>query len=90
MDFKLHSIGNVRVNNGEFCLVIDREYRGALEGLEGFGHIQVLWWFDGCDNPQARSALAESRPYVNGPSRLGAFAMRSPFRPNPIACYPYR
>ncbi len=85
MDFKLHSIGSIRIKNGEFRLTLGEKYRKALGGLDGFGHIQVLWWFDGRDNPQARSTRVESRPYVNGPDTLGAFAMRSPCRPNPIA-----
>ena len=40
---------------------------------------------DGCDNPNDRSTLVEKKPYVNGPERIGVFALRSPERPNPIA-----
>ena len=40
---------------------------------------------DGCDNPNDRSTLVEKKPYVNGPERIGVFALRSPERPSPIA-----
>lgn len=61
------------------------EYAPALEGLEGFGHIQVLWWFSGCDDPESRGRRREDAPYKRGPATLGTFATRSPLRPNPIA-----
>lgn len=47
--------------------------------------MQVLWWFDQCDNDSSRNNLVEEKPYKNGPDVLGTFATRSPERPNPIA-----
>ena len=85
MDFLVHPIGTIGAKDGCFCLRIDKEYRAALAGLEGFGHLQAIWWFDGCDGARARSRLVEARPYARGPERMGAFATRSPCRPNPIA-----
>lgn len=84
-ELNVHPIGKVRHNNGETTLELDREYAGALRGLEGFSHIQLLWWFDQCDGGEDRGTLQESRPYKNGPEILGTFATRSPLRPNPIA-----
>ena len=63
---------------------IDAAYRPALSGLKGFGFIQVLWWFSGCDDPQSRAALTERRPDTRGPRQVGTFATRSPRRPNPL------
>lgn len=54
----------------------------ALRGLEGFSHIWLLWVFD--------QALRENwsptvrPPRLGGNQRMGVFATRSPFRPNPI------
>lgn len=86
----VNPIGKISVNDGEACVVLDKKYIPALEGLEGFSHIQLIWWFDGCDNEASRSLLTTSKPYKKGPETLGMFATRSPQRPNPIAlscCY---
>lgn len=83
--FKLNPIGNIVCQNDEMKLVLDKAYAPALIGLDGFSHIQVLWWFSHCDNPQDRSKLTVSTPYKKAPERLGTFATRSPMRPNPIA-----
>lgn len=85
MEFSLHAIGKISTNRGQPCLRIDCAYRGALQGLEGFSHIQVLWWFDGCDTAAERAKTGETKPYVHGPDRVGVFATRSPSRPNPLA-----
>lgn len=47
--------------------------------------MNIFWWFDRCDNETDRSVLSEAKPYTKGPDTLGAFATRSPQRPNPIA-----
>ena len=59
-------------------------YRAAMTGLMGFGHIQLLWWFHLCEQEDARQTLIEAKPYRKGPEQMGAFATRSPHRPNPI------
>ncbi|MDO4488810.1 MAG: SAM-dependent methyltransferase [Eubacteriales bacterium] len=71
--------------NGEFRIVIDEKYREALNGLNGFSHLEVIWWFSGCDNAEDRSVLTIEKPYKKGPDTIGTFATRSPERPNPIA-----
>ena len=60
------------------------EYRdpAALRGLEGFSHLWLVWVF-------SRSVGAGWSPTVRPPrlggnERMGVFATRSPFRPNPI------
>lgn len=85
MELTVHPIGTVRCNETGFCVVLEPEYREALTGLDGFGYVQVLWWFDQCDDPQSRATRTITRPYVNGPEVMGVFATRSPERPNPIA-----
>ena len=78
-------IGYVRVIDAGCCLAIEPEYRQALRGLEGFSHINVIWWCHGCDDAAARTVLECEQPYKQSPAKLGIFATRSPLRPNPIA-----
>jgi len=84
-EIKVCPIGKIEVKRDEMKIVLDGQYRAGLRGLEGFGHVQVLWWMDGCDNASNRAMLTQKKPYTKGPEMLGAFAMRAPERPNPIA-----
>ncbi|MGI5985927.1 MAG: SAM-dependent methyltransferase [Clostridiales bacterium] len=81
----LNPIGKIAVSDDEAVIELKKEFIPALEGLEGFGYVQILWWFDGCDNEKSRSKLIEKAPYKKSPAILGTFATRSPERPNPIA-----
>jgi tRNA-Thr(GGU) m(6)t(6)A37 methyltransferase TsaA len=54
----------------------------ALEGLEGFSHIWVLYLFHG--NGEAFWRPKVRPPRLGGNRALGVFATRSGFRPNPI------
>lgn len=81
----LNPIRKMVTNQDEIHIALNKSYLPALEGLEGFGHIQVLWWFSGCDNEVSRAKLSEKNPYTHGPAVLGTFATRSPERPNPLA-----
>ena len=85
MTYSINRIGTVHSGADGFYIEIEPQYRDALKGLEDFGCIQVIWWFNGCDTPEFRSILCENRPYKNGPETLGVFATRSAQRPNPIA-----
>ena len=78
-------VGVIRVDDTGFRIQLDPACTPALAGLEGFGHIQVLWWFSGCDDTRSRAHLQEDSPYKKGPAVLGSFATRSPRRPNPVA-----
>lgn len=78
-------IGTAHADEHGFWIELNPEYREAMTGLEGFEYLNIFWWFDRCDNPQSRSVLTEKQPYSKGPALLGAFATRSPERPNPIA-----
>ena len=81
---ELHPIGVVRSDDAGFRIEIDREFRPALAGLEGFGHVTVLWWPNRCDTPEDRSVLEVAKPYKQSPAKLGIFATRSERRPNPV------
>lgn len=84
-EYKIFPVG--RIHNSEEGTIIElqNQYIPALKGLEGFSHIQVIWWFSHCDNEASRSTLQENQPYKNSPKVMGTFAMRTPLRPNPIA-----
>jgi len=84
-EFKLTQIGTVHAGEGGFVLEIFPEYRAALNGLDGFSHINVLWWFHLLDAPQYRAVTECPKPYQYAPETLGIFATRSPVRPNPLA-----
>lgn len=79
---EVHPIGRVECEDGEFRIALNPEYAPALRGLEGYSHLQVIWWFD---RKEGRGTLVEEQPYAKGPDELGVFATRSPMRPNPIA-----
>lgn len=83
--FTVNTIGQVCCDENGYFIKLEDDFIPAMKGLDGFGHVQVLWWFDGCDNQEARSKLTEHSPYKNAPDILGTFATRSPMRPNPIA-----
>ena len=97
--YELKTIGHVRsdfpekfgiprqagiVDALEAAIIFEPEYRReeALRGLEGFSHIWVIWQFSeavrGSWSPTVRP------PRLGGNTRMGVFATRSPFRPNPI------
>ncbi len=63
--FILYPIGTVKAEGETAALQLDAAYIPGLDGLEGFSHLVVLWWFDRCDNPQDRAmvrAAAAHRP----------------------------
>lgn len=88
--FTVQSIGTIRKENEMSYIELLPEYREGLAALEGFGHIQVLWWahLNAGDPP-----LQVARPYRTAPPQMGVFATRSPARPNSIgltACAVWR
>lgn len=81
----VNPIGTICNNDNGAWIEILPEYRPALQALDGFSHINVIWWFSECDNEAARAILEAEQPYKNAPGIMGIFATRSPARPNPLA-----
>ena len=75
-DMKVYPIGKIENENNQVKIILDPNYKKGLKGLSAYSHVQVLWWMDGCDNPNDRSTLVEKKPYANGPERIGVFALR--------------
>jgi tRNA-Thr(GGU) m(6)t(6)A37 methyltransferase TsaA len=82
--FQVHPIGYARVSDQGMWIEILEPYRPGLKQLEHFSHVHVLWWATEGDTPAARRELQFEPEYAPGVT-VGAFACRSPVRPNPIA-----
>ena len=67
-------------------IVFEPAYRDpqALRGLEGFSHIWLIWGFSANRNEPGKWQPTVRPPRLGGNERMGVFATRSPFRPNPI------
>ncbi len=74
-----------RVEEVETQIVFTTPYRNsdALRGIEQFTHIWLLWGFS-ANPPQEAFSPTVRPPRLGGNVRMGVFATRSPFRPNPI------
>jgi tRNA-Thr(GGU) m(6)t(6)A37 methyltransferase TsaA len=83
--YSIKPVGFVHIKDHAFNLEILPEFRPAVKELDGFSHIQVMFWFHFADYEAARSILVSEKPYKHAPEELGVFATRSPVRPNPIA-----
>ena len=73
------------VESLEARVVFTPEFRNpdALRGLEDFSHIWLIWVFDRAIRDTWSPTVRP--PRLGGNTRMGVFATRSPFRPNPIA-----
>lgn len=68
--------------------------REALRGIEGFSHLWLIWGFSANEGKGNASSANDTiscawsptvrPPRMGGNKRMGVFATRSPFRPNPI------
>ena len=65
-------------------IVFTPPYRNpdALRGIEGFDYLWLLWHFSAARREGWSPTVRP--PRLGGNARLGVFATRSPFRPNPI------
>ena len=65
-------------------IVFEPDYREpeAVRGLEGFSHIWLIWCFTEAVSDKWSPTVRP--PRLGGNVRMGVFATRSPFRPNPI------
>ena len=65
-------------------IVFEPEFRNpdALRGMEGFSHLWLIWQFSKAVRQEWSPTVRP--PRLGGNERMGVFATRSPFRPNPI------
>lgn len=83
-DIQVNPIGRVTRPGDRILVEIPPELTSALEGLEGFSHVWVLYWFHENDRPEER-AILKVHPRRDPANPLtGVFATRAPVRPNLI------
>ncbi len=65
-------------------IVFEREYRRkeALRGIEDYSHLWLIWEFSEAITEKWSPTVRP--PRLGGNKRMGVFATRSPYRPNPI------
>lgn len=65
-------------------IVFEKEFRNpaAIKGIEEFSHLWLIWNFS--ENERDTFSPTVRPPRLGGNKRVGVFATRSPFRPNPI------
>ena len=92
-DAGIHFIGRIRTpwpdraacprqgrQDGPECRIeVAAPWDAALDGIEGFAEVEVLYWLH-----ESRRDILRQSPRDDGKAR-GAFSLRSPVRPNPIA-----
>lgn len=74
--------GMVRDAEAELELLPPFNRPEAVRGLEGFSHVWILFLFHASLRERWRPTVRP--PRLGGNLRVGVFASRSPFRPNPI------
>ena len=65
-------------------IIFEPEYRvpEALRGIDGYSHLWLIWGFSLAEREDWSPTVRP--PRLGGNKRMGVFATRSPFRPNPV------
>ena len=73
---------NLADTRGE--ILFEAEYRNpdAVRGLEEYSHLWLIWEFS--ESVRETWSPTVRPPRLGGNKRIGVFATRSPFRPNPL------
>lgn len=74
------------LSDAEGLLVFEPEFRqpDALRGIEEYTHLWLLWGFSEVRQKPGTWKATVRPPRLGGNERIGVFACRSPYRPNPI------
>ena len=66
-------------------IVFEKEFRNpdSLRGIEEYSHLWIIWQFS--EAVREKFSPTVRPPRLGGNKKVGVFATRSPFRPNPIA-----
>jgi tRNA-Thr(GGU) m(6)t(6)A37 methyltransferase TsaA len=82
--FQMTPIGTIRKSDEKTWIEIAAPYLPAMDGLEGFSHINVFFWFHENDHPEGRAVLRVHPRKDTANPLTGVFATHSPLRPNLI------
>ena len=74
--------GLVEELRGEIVFLPQYRQADYIRGLEEFDYLWLLWEFSA--NPHRATSPVVRPPVLGGNERVGVFATRSPFRPNPL------
>ena len=68
----------------ESRIVFENEFRNPdyIRGIEDFSHLWLIWCFSECIRENVSPTVRP--PKLGGNKRIGVFATRAPYRPNPI------
>jgi len=80
----LTPVGVVKRQQERTILEIKPEFAPALQGIQDFSHLWVLYWFHGHDRPEERATLKVHPRRDPANPLTGVFATRAPVRPNLI------
>ena len=80
---KTEAVGDEVKDKNRTCqIVLNRELVEGLDGVEGFSHLFVLFWFNEvADKPRGLKFHPRGRADM---PLLGVFALRTMMRPNPV------
>lgn len=72
------------VNELKSEIVFEKEYRNpdAFRGIQQYSHLWLIWYFS--ESHRDSWSPTVRPPKLGGNTRMGVFATRSPFRPNPV------
>jgi len=74
---------DVKDRNLACSIVVKKGYEKALDGIEDFSHVYVIFWMQKIGDAERKTLKTHPRGRMDLPL-LGVFATRSPLRPNPI------
>ncbi len=74
--------GLVEEITGYVDLLPEYSVKEALRGLEGYSHMWILWGFSHAERDEWSPTVRP--PRLGGNTKMGVFATRAPYRPNPI------
>ncbi len=74
---------NISLNDDISTLIIYDEYKDGLFALEKSQKILILYWLDKIPQEERKTSIGKSRG-SNNDKLYGTFAIRTPYRPNPI------
>ena len=80
----IYPIGVVKKQDDDISIEILDEFLDGLLGLEGFSHINVLFWFHENDTSEKRAVLQVHPRRDEQNPITGVFGTHSPVRPNLI------
>ncbi len=80
----LNPVGQVRRQGDLAVLEIEPKFAPALDGIQGFSHVWVFYWFHDNDLPEERATLKVHPRRDPANPLTGVFACRAPARPNLI------